>query len=305
MRFKGAMTAVITPFRDGRVDEDSLRRHVGWQISEGIDAIVACGTTGEAATLEDDEHIRAIEVAVEEAAGRVPVIAGTGSNCTQSAIELARRAKAAGADGLLQVTPYYNKPTQEGLYQHFRAIAEVVSLPIVLYNVPGRTGVNMLPATVSRLADVDNIVGVKEASGDIEQIREVIRLVPGDFAVLSGEDAMNLDIYEAGGVGAISVTGNVAPKRVASVWDAFESGDKAEARRLHEGLNRLNRAMFVETNPIPAKAALAMMGRCAEEYRLPLTPLAEGHRNELRDILKQEGLINQYLVTGCRTQGRA
>jgi len=289
--FKGSMTAIVTPFKDGRVDEKALRRLVDWQISSGTDAIVVCGTTGESATLTYDEHFAVIDTAVDQAAGRVPVIAGAGSNSTANAIKLARQAKEAGADAQLQVTPYYNKPTQEGLYQHFRAIAEVVDLPMILYNVPGRTSVNMLPETVARLANIDSIVGVKEASGNLGQVREIISSCPEGFACYSGDDAMNFDIYKAGGAGAISVTANVAPDMVAAVWDAHEAGDDDEAGRLHKKLDALNRAMFIETNPIPAKTSLAMMGKVAEEFRLPLTPISEGHRAELKDILKQYGLI--------------
>lgn len=291
MMFKGSMTAIVTPFKDGRVDEKALRRLVDWQIASGTDAIVVCGTTGESATLTYDEHFAVIDAAVEEAAGRVPVIAGAGSNATANAIKLARQAKEAGADAQLQVTPYYNKPTHEGLYQHFRAIAEVVDLPMILYNVPGRTAVNMLPETVARLANIDSIVGIKEASGELGQVREVIAKTPDNFATYSGDDALNFDIYKAGGAGAISVTANVAPEMVSAVWDAHEAGDDDEAGRLHKGLAKLNKAMFIETNPIPAKTSLAMMGRVQEEFRLPLTPMSEGNRRELKDVLKEYGLI--------------
>jgi len=289
--FKGVMTAIVTPFRDGRVDEKALRKLVDWQIASGVDALVACGTTGECATLTYEEHLAVIKTIVEQAAGRVPVIAGAGSNSTANAIKLARQAAEAGAEAQLQVTPYYNKPTQEGLYQHFRAIAGVVDLPMVLYNVPGRTAVNMLPETVARLANIESIVGIKEASGNLSQVKDVISKAPGGFAVYSGDDAMNFDIYKAGGTGAISVTSNVAPDMVAAVWDAHETGDDEGAARLHDALAALNKAMFIETNPVPAKTALAMMGRVALEFRLPLTPMGEGNRRELEDILKQYGLI--------------
>ncbi|MFH1830714.1 MAG: 4-hydroxy-tetrahydrodipicolinate synthase [Pseudomonadota bacterium] len=289
--FKGAMTAIITPFKDGRIDEESLRALIDWQISNGIDAIVACGTTGEGVTLTPEEHYAVIRIAVEQAAGRVGVMAGAGSNSTANAIKFARKAKEAGADGMLQVTPYYNKPTQEGLYQHFRAIAGVVDLPMVLYNVPGRTCVNMLPETTARLAAIDSIIGIKEACGNLGQIKEVISKTPDDFAVFSGDDAMNYDIYRAGGKGAISVTANVVPDRVAAVWDAHELGNDEESMHLHKELATLNKVMFIETNPIPAKTTLAIMGRCNEEFRLPLTPMGEGHRNELIDVLKENGVI--------------
>ncbi|MFA4874687.1 MAG: 4-hydroxy-tetrahydrodipicolinate synthase [bacterium] len=291
MLFSGSMTAIITPFRDGRVDEDALRKLVDWQISQGTDAIVPCGTTGEAVTITYEEQDRIVRIVVEQAAGRVPVLAGAGSNSTANAIKLAKQCKAAGADGQLQVTPYYNKPTQEGLFQHFRAITEVVDLPMVLYNVPGRTAVNMLPETTSRLASIDTIIGIKEACGNLEQIKRIIADTPKEFAVFSGDDAMNFDIYRAGGRGAISVTSNVAPARVAAVWDAFNGGRVEEAQRLHEGLSVLNKAMFIETNPIPAKTALAMMGRCREEFRLPMTAMGEEHRAELKSILESNGLL--------------
>lgn len=290
MIFKGVLTAVITPFRDGRVDEDALRKLIDWQIASGVDGIVPCGTTGEGATLTHEEHDRVIRIVVEEAAGRVPVLAGAGSNSTATAIKLGKQAKLAGADGQLQVTPYYNKPTQDGLYQHFSAIAEMVDLPMVLYNVPGRTALNMLPETTARLAAIDTIVGIKEACGNLEQVKRVIAETPKDFAVLSGEDAMNFDIYRAGGKGAISVASNVVPDRVAAVWDAFEAGRVEDAARLQDELAMLNKAMFIETNPIPAKTALALMDRCHEEFRLPMTPMGEGHREELKSILKQSGL---------------
>ena len=292
MLFKGSMTAVVTPFRDGKVDEDALRKLVDWQISSGTDVVVPCGTTGEAATLSYEEYDRVVRIAVEVAAGRAPVLAGAGSNSTSNAIRLARIVKEAGAQGQLQVTPYYNKPTQEGLYQHFRAIASVVELPMMLYNVPGRTAVNMLPETVIRLSGIDAVVGVKEASGKIEQIREIVAGVPKDFAVVSGDDAMNLEIYEAGGAGCISVTANVAPSRVAAVWDAFSGGRSSDAKGLQAALSELNRAMFLETNPLPAKTALAAMGFCREEFRLPLTPMSEGKKEELISVLSREGLIS-------------
>ncbi|MFH0800276.1 MAG: 4-hydroxy-tetrahydrodipicolinate synthase [Pseudomonadota bacterium] len=291
MQFRGSMVALVTPFKDGRLDEDAFREFIAWQIASGADVLVPCGTTGEAATLEPDERDRIIRITVEEAAGRAPVLAGAGSNSTSAAIRLARTAKAAGADGTLQVTPYYNKPTQEGLYRHFKAIAEVVDLPMVLYNVPGRTSVNMLPETTLRLAAIDIVVGIKEACGNLEQIKGIIKDAPDEFSVFSGDDAMNLDIYAAGGRGCISVTSNVAPDRVAAVWDAFSEGHTSTARRLHLRLEALNRAMFLETNPIPAKTALAAMGRCCEEFRLPLTPMSEGPRAELIRILKQNEII--------------
>lgn len=291
MTFVGAMTAIITPFCGGRVDESAFRRLIAWQISCGIDAIVTCGTTGEAATVTPAERQRLIEIAVEESTGRVPIIAGTGSNNTEIAIRQARSAKEAGADAHLSVTPYYNKPTQEGLYQHFSAIAAAVDLPMILYNVPGRTAVNMLPETVARLAHINAVVGLKEACGGLAQVRKVAELVSPSFTLLSGEDAQNVDIYAAGGQGCISVTANVVPTLVARIWDLFQAGKKQEALHEQEKLQELNRAMFLETNPIPAKTALALMDRCAEEFRLPLTPIGDSNRVKLKETLKTYHLL--------------
>ncbi len=291
MSFQGVMTAIVTPFRDGAVDENALRALIEWQIKSGVDAVVPCGTTGESATVTYEEHEKVIRVAVEQSAGRVPVIAGAGSNSTANAVKLAKQAKKAGADGHLQVTPYYNKPTQEGLYQHFKAIAAVVDLPMVLYNVPGRTSVNMLPETVARLSSIDNIVAIKEASGDMEQIKRIVAETGPVFSVYSGDDALNLEIYKAGGKGAVSVTSNVAPSHVADVWDRFSAGDVDAAQKIQSGLASLNKAMFIETNPIPAKTALSLMGKCREEFRLPMTPMSEDHKEELRKVLSQYKLL--------------
>lgn len=289
--FQGSMTAIVTPFKDGRVDEDSFRKLINWQIVNGIDVLVPCGTTGESATITPEEHEQIIRIAVEESAGRVPVLAGSGSNSTATAVKLAKQAKNAGANGTLQVTPYYNKPTQEGLYRHFATIAEVVDLPMLLYNVPGRTGVNMKPETVLQLAHIDSIVGIKEASGDIAQVKQIIANAPPAFVTISGEDAMNLEIYKAGGKGCISVTANIVPDRVARVWDFFQNGNIDEAKRIQEDLADLNRAMFLETNPIPAKTALAYMGRCKEEFRLPLTCMGQTTKEELVSILRNNNII--------------
>ncbi len=291
MLFTGSMTAIVTPFADGRIDDDALQKHVDFQISEGIDVIVPCGTTGEAATITTKEHERIIKLVVETTSGRALVLAGAGANSTEHAISLTKQAKSAGADGTLQVTPYYNKPPQEGLYQHFRSIAEVIDLPLILYNVPGRTAINMTSETTLRLSNVENICGIKEASGDIEQIKRIMSERENDFAILSGEDAMNLEIYRSGGNGCISVTANVAPKQVADIWKFFSSGNLAEATRTQKMLEPLNDAMFIETNPIPVKTALAMMGRCLEQFRLPLTHMIEGNQIKLSETLRDIGLI--------------
>jgi 4-hydroxy-tetrahydrodipicolinate synthase len=285
------MTAIVTPFKDGHIDEDALRGLADWQIDSGIQALVPCGTTGEAATLSPSERDKVIRIVVEQTAGRVPVIAGAGSNNTAEAIALARAASAAGAEGHLQVTPYYNKPTQEGLYQHFKAIAKSVELPMVLYNVPGRTAVNMAPETTLRLSSIGNIVGIKEASGDLNQIRTITARAPNRFAVLSGEDAQNWEIYKAGGRGCISVTANIVPDQVTKAWRQFKAGNAEESRRTHGELHGLNTAMFYETNPIPVKTALAMMGRIQEEFRLPLTKISEENRIKLKETLERYGLL--------------
>src|SRR5512138_1380999 len=247
--FKGSIVAIVTPFKNGEIDEERLRELVEFQIENGTDGIVPCGTTGEASTLDYDEHDRVIEIVVQQAKKRVPVIAGTGSNSTKEAIEITEHAKRVGADGALLVTPYYNKPTQEGLYRHYKTVAETVALPQVLYNVPGRTGVNMLPETVARLADISNIVGIKEASGSLQQVSEVLSLCGDRIEVLSGDDFITFPIMACGGSGVISVTANIMPKEIAALIDAFNAGDLEEARRLHLRLLRINNAMFIETNP--------------------------------------------------------
>jgi 4-hydroxy-tetrahydrodipicolinate synthase len=291
MNFTGSMTAIVTPFNDGVVDEQALRALCEWQINEGICALVPCGTTGEAATLSMDERQRVMGIVVDAAQGKVPVIAGAGSNSTTNAIELAYLAKEAGADAQLQVCPYYNKPTQEGLYQHFKKIADETELPIILYNVPGRTAVNMTAETTLRLAELESIVGIKEASGDLDQIRAIVKGAPDDFVILSGEDAQNVEIYKLGGKGCISVTANVVPSQVTKVWKQFESGALADAEGAHEEIQKLNAAMFFETNPIPVKTTLAMMGKIKEEFRLPLTKMGEENRTKLSNVLKSYGLV--------------
>lgn len=289
--FQGSIVAIVTPFKDGKVDEAALRALIDWHIAEGTDAIVPCGSTGEAATLSYEEHDRVIRITVEQASKRVKVLAGTGSNATAEAIEITRHAEKNGADGSLQVAPYYNKPTQEGLYRHFRAIAESVDFPIILYNVPGRTAVNILPETVARLSKIRNIVGIKEASGNLDQIKKVISLCGPEFAVLSGEDAQNYDILELGGCGMISVTANIVPSRMARMWDLFASGKKEEAGKVHQELMPLHSAVFFETNPVPVKTALALMGKCREEFRLPLCEMSPENRERLVKVLKEYRLI--------------
>ncbi|MDO8494453.1 MAG: 4-hydroxy-tetrahydrodipicolinate synthase, partial [Deltaproteobacteria bacterium] len=246
--FQGSMTALITPFRDGKVDEEILRHLVSWQIGNKTDVLVPCGTTGEAPTLEPEEQEKIIRIVVEEAKKRVPVLAGAGSHCTKKAIHLTELAKQAGANGVLQVTPYYNKPTQAGLFQHFRTIAQNTTLPIVLYNVPGRTAVNMTAETTIRLSKISNIVGIKEASGDLKQVQAIIEGTDEDFSLFSGDDPLNAEIYALGGKGAISVTSNVAPDRVADVWRFFQQGKKEAGLAAHEKLQILNKILFLETN---------------------------------------------------------
>ena len=283
---KGCGTALVTPFNDDlSLDEAALRNFVEFQISEGIDFLVPCGTTGESPTLADNEHRRVVEIVVEQTRGRVPVIAGAGGNNTSHIIKLARECERVGADGLLSVTPYYNKPTQEGLYQHFRAIAQETSLPIILYNVPPRTNVNILPDTVVRLAEIPNIIGVKEASGDISQIAEIANRVPAEFKVLSGDDSMTLPLIAVGGVGLISVASNEAPASMRALTQACLGNNWDAARQLNREMWSLMKANFIETSPGPVKAALAMMGKIKEVYRLPMVPVKPQTRDILRQIL--------------------
>jgi len=291
MKFEGSMVAVVTPFKDGRLDEEAFRNLIEWHIASGTDVIVPCGTTGESATLTHEEHDRVIEMTVEFANGRVPVLAGTGSNSTSEAIRLTKHAKEAGADGALLITPYYNKPTQQGLYEHYKAIAEAVGFPMILYNVPGRTGLNMLPETVARLSEIDVIVGVKEATGSLRQASEIIALCNDSFAVLSGDDFINFPLLAVGGKGMISVTANVVPQDLASLYDAWAAGDVAKARELHYKTLPLHTAMFYETNPIPVKTALYKMGKVGPEFRLPLCPLSEANDKKLTETLKNYGLL--------------
>jgi 4-hydroxy-tetrahydrodipicolinate synthase len=288
--FHGANVAIVTPFRNGKLDAASLRRLVEFQIRNGTDGIVPCGTTGESATLSFEEHERVIDLVVEAAAGRVPVIAGTGSNNTKEAVVLTRYARRAGADAALVITPYYNKPTQKGLIAHFTAVAEATDIPVILYNVPGRTGVNMTAETVARLAEVKSVVGVKEASGNLAQICDILHMTPKTFCVLSGDDGLYFPMLALGAKGVISVVSNVAPKEMADLYDAFAVGEVGKARELHFRLWPLMQALFLETNPIPAKTALAMMGKIREEFRLPLCSMSDGNRKALAKVLSGLGI---------------
>lgn len=291
-KFRGAFVAIVTPFIDGKLDEQGLQDLIEFQIAGGTHGIVPCGTTGESATMSHAEHRRVVELTVKTVAGRVPVLAGTGSNSTSESIELTRAAKEAGADGALMITPYYNKPSQEGLYQHFKAVAEAVDIPIILYNVPSRTSVNMLPETVARCAQIANIVGVKEATADLNQISQVIRLCPKDFAVMSGDDFTSMPTVMIGGTGVISVTSNVAPKDMAMMMDAALAGDIAKAQELHYKLLPLMQAMFIDTNPVPAKTALAMMGKIKSGLpRLPLYKMNEANEDKLKKVITAYGLV--------------
>lgn len=289
--FQGSIVAIVTPFTNGAVDEGKLRELVEFQIENGTDAIVPCGTTGEASTLDYDEHHRVIQIVVEQVKKRVPVIAGTGSNSTQEAIDLTQKAKELGADGALLVTPYYNKPTQEGLYRHYEAVAKAVALPQVLYNVPGRTGVNLLPETVARLAEFSNIVAIKEATGSLQQASEILALCGDKIDVLSGDDFITFPMMACGAKGVISVTANIMPKEVSAMVDAFNAGNWDEARRLHLLLLKISNAMFIESNPVPVKTALGLMGKAPDGVRLPLAPMSDANRAKLAGIMKEYKLI--------------
>jgi 4-hydroxy-tetrahydrodipicolinate synthase len=289
--FKGAMVAIVTPFKNDQVDEKALRELIEFQIANGTDGIVPCGTTGESATLTHEEHDRVIEITIDAVKKRVPVIAGTGSNNTAEALRLTKHAYEAGADGALIVCPYYNRPTQEGLYQHFKTIAESVPIPIIPYNIPGRTGVNLMPEMVAKLAKIKNIVGIKEASGSIKQMSDVINLCGNDFSVLSGDDLFTLPLLAIGGTGIISVISNVAPADMAGLVDAFAAGDIVRAKALHHKMSELIETLFIEVNPIPVKAALALMGKIEYEYRLPLCKMAEANFEKLKKVMVNYGLI--------------
>jgi len=289
--FSGAFTAIVTPFKDGRVDEVGLRDLIRFGIDGGVSGFIPCGTTGESPTLSHQEHNRVIEYTVKEVAGQVKVIAGTGSNSTEEALALTRHAKTVGADGALLVSPYYNKPTQEALYQHFKFVAQAVDIPILVYNIQGRTGVNVENATMQKLSQIPNIVGVKEASGSILQMSEVIRLCGPNFDVLSGDDQMTFPLMALGGKGVISVVTNIVPDRMSALVKHMLEGRIEQARTLHFQLYELCQAMFIETNPIPVKAALGLMGKIDSEYRLPLCPLSESNLAKLKGVLETYGLL--------------
>ncbi len=302
MKLRGCGTALVTPFqRDGSLDEPALRALVEWQVESKIDFLVPCGTTGETPTLTREEWLRVIHITIEVAAGRVPIVAGATSNCTADAVEKAKTVAAIrGVDAILTASPYYNKPTQEGQYQHFRAIAEAVDKPLVIYNVPGRTAVNLEPATLGRLAQLPNVKAVKEASGSLSQIADVLNAVPKDFLVLSGDDAVTLPVISLGGVGIISVASNEIPREMAEMTRAALAGDWATARKLHRKYLPLMQANFIESNPMPVKAVLAMMGRIQEEYRLPMVKMKSETRARLEKIARDCGVLTHPVTAHAR-----
>ena len=290
--FQGSFVAMVTPFRNGKVDEAKLRELVEFHITHGTDGLIPCGTTGESPSLSHDEHRRVVELVIEAARGRIRVVAGTGSNSTAEAIDMTRHAERAGATGALVVNPYYNKPTQEGLYRHFRAVAESVAIPILLYNIQSRTAINVETDTLARLVrDAKNIVGVKEASGSLDQMSQVIAACGPDFSVLSGDDNITLPLLVIGGSGVVSVIANIVPRETADLVHAALEGDWKRARDLHYRLFPLARAAFLETNPIPIKEAMALAGMLEPEFRLPMCRMSDANREKLRTILKPYGLI--------------
>ena len=290
--FKGSITAIVTPFKNGKIDEKKLRELIDFQIKNGTSGSVPCGTTGESATLNFDEHESVIQITIEQAGKRVPVIAGTGSNSTEEAIMLTKQAASAGADASLQVSPYYNRPTQKGLYEHFKAIARSVKIPIILYNIAGRTGVNIEPETIAKLTrDCPNIVAIKEASGSLDQMSRIKQLCPKDFDLISGDDGLTLPVLSIGGTGIISVVANIVPRDVADLVSAFEKGEIKKARELHYKLLPLIKAVFLETNPIPIKTAMGLLGMCEPDLRLPMCSMSENNLEKLKVALKDYGLL--------------
>ncbi len=288
---EGSMVALVTPFKNGEIDEPALKRLVEFQIKNGILGLIPCGTTGESATLSHEEHHRVIEIVINAAKKRVPVVAGTGSNSTDEAVSLTIHAQKAGADAALLITPYYNRPSQEGLYQHFRAVAKAVDIPIILYNVPSRTGVNMSPETVGRLSKIENIVGLKDAAGNLRQTAATIAASRKGFKVLTGDDHLYLPLLSIGGCGGICVVANIAPRETAQLYKAYKKKDWNKARRLHYKLQILNDVLYLETNPIPIKWAMHRMGLISDEIRLPLTPLKKNFRPQLSAAMRKFGLI--------------
>jgi len=290
--FKGSMTAIITPFKNGKVDEKTLRDLIEFQIKNGTSGIVPCGTTGESATISFLEHDRVVDITVDQVKKRVPVIAGTGSNSTEEAITMTVHAAEVGADASLQVSPYYNRPTQKGLYEHFKAVADAVKIPIILYNIATRTGVNIEPETIAKLADdCKNIVGVKEASANLEQMSRIRSLCPKSFALISGDDGLTLPVLSIGGTGVISVVSNIAPKDVAELVSSFEKGDILRAQELHYKLLPLVKAVFIETNPIPIKTAMGLLKMCEPDLRLPMCSMMPENLEKLKKALKDYGLL--------------
>jgi 4-hydroxy-tetrahydrodipicolinate synthase len=289
--FNGALSAIVTPFRDGEVDERALRDHIEWQIQSGVDGLVPCGSTGESATLTHDEHQRVIRITIEQTRRRVPVVAGTGSNSTAEAIRLTASAREMGADGALMISPYYNKPTQEGIFRHYKMVAAAVDLPLIVYNIPGRTGSNVAPETFARLCEIRNVVGIKEASGSMDQISDIRRLCGDRLTILSGDDALVVPIMALGGKGVIATISNVMPREIHDLAAAGLAGDFARARDIHYKMMPLMRALFIETNPIPVKQALALMGRCANELRMPLCSMSAPAADRLRTAMKELKLI--------------
>ena len=289
--FKGALTALITPFRDGAVDAPALRELIEWQIQSGIDGLVPCGSTGESATLTHAEHDAVVKLTIEQARRRVPVIAGTGSNSTAEAIRLTVAAAEMGADGALLLSPYYNKPTQDGIYRHYKTVAASVQIPILLYNIPGRTASNITPETIARLAEIKNIVGIKEATGSMDQASDILKLAGDNITILSGDDSLTVPLIALGAKGVISTSSNAVPREMHDLADAALKGDFAKAREFHFRLLPLMRALFVETNPIPIKQALAYMGKCANELRMPLLPMTAGPAERLRIAMKELKIV--------------
>jgi len=290
-RFSGSMVALVTPFLDGAIDKPAMADLVERQIAAGTSGLVPCGSTGESATLTHAEHVELVGLVVKQARGRVPVIAGTGSNSTAEAVSLTRAAKEAGADAALLISPYYNKPTQEGIYEHYKRIADAARFPLILYNIPGRTSSKMEAATIARLAEIEHVIGLKEATGSLDEVQEVIRLCGDRLEVYSGDDSLTLPILAVGGVGVISVVANIVPRDSAAAVNAALINNWSEARHLHYRLLPLMKALVLETNPIPVKAALAMMGLCRDEMRLPLLPMSPGPREKLRSALQSAGAL--------------